>query len=193
MPASPSPILEIEQKFRVESHAEIVDRLLELKAVKRDHRVEHDTYFAHPVRCFAETDEAFRIRSVNESHVVTYKGPRSGGLVKTRREIEFPVGDHDTPRKTIIELLESLGFATVADVCKNRTTYELIRSAENRVAITLDEIVGLPPHIEIEVVSSDKERAETIVRQTAADLRLCDGQLELKSYLELCLKLAGKF
>ena len=51
---------------------------------------QEDTYFSHPARDFAVTNEAFRIRRLGDENRITYKGPRRSGPTKTREEIEIP-------------------------------------------------------------------------------------------------------
>lgn len=55
---------EVEKKFPVDDLNEVVAKLEELSATFSEPVVQVDRYFAHPVRDFASTDEALRIRSV---------------------------------------------------------------------------------------------------------------------------------
>ena len=190
--ATTGDLLEVEQKFRVEDFDEIKARLRELGAQKTSQRVEHDTYLAHPVRSFADTDEAFRIRSVDDNHVLTYKGPRSGGPVKTRREIEMSVGDCGASRETIVAMFRALSFEPVADVHKTRETYKLTVDGDE-ITVTMDDVSGIDPHVEVEVVSTNRAHAEDLVKRAATSLNLSAEMLENRSYLELWLERAPKF
>lgn len=181
--------LEIEQKFRVPSLDVVKHRLIALGAVQVSQESEWDTYLAHPVRNFAETDEALRIRSVGDGsllHKLTYKGPRSAGEVKIRREIEFPAGGPTTARDEIQSFFESLGFAVVADVRKQRTSFELPYQRAT-VTVTLDQVDQLPPHVEVEVVSDDEASAVLAVQSVASLLELEQTATEKRSYLEMVI------
>ena len=52
---------EVELKFPLESHEPVVQKLAELKAEPASTVEQQDTYFNHPSRDFAQTDEAVRI------------------------------------------------------------------------------------------------------------------------------------
>ncbi len=77
--------LEVEQKYRVVHPAELRSRLVALGAKFAPAVRQVDAYFNHPARDFAQTDEAFRIRSIGDENYLTYKGPKLDRTVKTRR------------------------------------------------------------------------------------------------------------
>lgn len=181
--------LEIEQKFVVGSFDAVRLRLTELRAAEQGTSRERDTYFRHPVRDFAVTDEAFRLRTATDDagrqrHAFTYKGPRSAGSVKTRSEIEFPVGDDATSRDEIVALVEALSFEPVADVDKTRVAFQLEFDG-HPVHVTLDNVAGLPNHVEVEILSTDQDRGEKVVQVVAKKLELTTP--EPRSYLEMTL------
>ena len=76
--------LEIEQKFRVASHAPIEAALAGLGVALSAPLTQVDCYYAHPQRDFAVTDEAFRIRAVGAENYLTYKGPKLDATTKSR-------------------------------------------------------------------------------------------------------------
>ena len=68
---------EVEQKFPLSGGVdEFVGRLRELGAREHAEIQQSDRYFNHPVRDFAVTDEALRIRSVGDQNWLTWKGPK---------------------------------------------------------------------------------------------------------------------
>ena len=69
-------IFEVEQKFEVLKVDVLEQALLAMGAVIEDPVVQVDRYFTHPSRDFANTDEAFRIRSEGDENFITYKGPK---------------------------------------------------------------------------------------------------------------------
>jgi adenylate cyclase class 2 len=68
--------IEVEAKAYAEDLNTLEKELIE-KGAKFISRVEQkDTYFNHPNRDFAETDEALRIREADGKTFFTYKGPK---------------------------------------------------------------------------------------------------------------------
>src|SRR5262245_49585825 len=82
---------EVEQKHRVDDPDALIQTLATRGAALGPAIEQADTYFAHPSRDFAKTDEALRIRMVAGDGVVTFKGPKLDATTKTRREIELPI------------------------------------------------------------------------------------------------------
>jgi adenylate cyclase class 2 len=177
--------LEVEQKFRVSDHADIITRLAQLGATSHEQFEQRDTYYAHPARNFAATDEALRIRRVGEQSFITYKGPKLDATTKTRREIELPIAFPEQ----FGELLAALGFSPVADVVKLRRVMR-IEQSRFTVEVALDKINGLGNFVELEVTAEtaglDAARAQ--IAQLAGELGLTDN--ERRSYLELLLAAA---
>jgi len=175
-------MIEFELKFRRPSD-DRVKRILDACRHVRDES-QRDVYFQHPCRDFRQTDEAFRWRSIGDRHWITYKGPKRGGHVKARQEIEVPLATPSADR--FRSLIEALGFRPVAVVAKRRAVYQL---AENdRVHVVLDDVEELGPFMEIEIVGEEAESdaAGRELHRLAADWGLEDP--EFRSYLELLLE-----
>src|SRR5688572_7787302 len=111
---------EVEQKFRVAGFADVERSLRDMSAQIGPACEQSDCYYAHPVRDFGVTDEAFRLRSTGEVNCVTYKGPRVDSTTKTRRELELPLPGGAEYRAKFAAMLELLGFRRVAEVRKMR-------------------------------------------------------------------------
>ncbi len=148
--AESQKLFEVESKFRVADVETMIGRLLELGASCQDNEEHTDEYLSHPVRDFRKTDEAFRIRSVNFRHMLTYKGPKSGNTAKMRREIELAFSE-EVGIQEIRELLEQLSFRSVAVVEKRRQCYRIPRPAW-KVTAAVDEVKGLGTFLELEIV-----------------------------------------
>lgn len=146
-----------------------------------------DRYFNHPSRDFEQTDEAFRIRSVEGANFATYKGPVVDQQTKTRREIEVPLGDGSATAEQFAEILTALGFREVRAVRKHRIPYHLERDGR-RYEITLDEVQGLGTFAEIETLVEEKDREEAKGEILALAERLGLSSPERKSYLCLLLE-----
>src|SRR5881398_500960 len=116
-------MLEIEMKFPVAEFAPIQERLQRLRARADEAVEEAEHYFNAPDRDFARTDEAFRLRRVGESNILTYKGTKMPGVAKSRVEIEVPLADGSTPAEKLELLVKCLGYRPVAIVRKRRRIY----------------------------------------------------------------------
>lgn len=181
-------MLEVELKHPVADLDAVRRRLTELSAESRPTVEQTDTYYNHPSRDFAVTDEALRIRTMGGVAVITYKGPKQGGAAKTRLEREVPLAGGTAA--SWAEVLTLLGFRAVASVSKQRTSYSLMHG-EREVEVTLDEVVGLGGFVEVEsfVGESDRSSAEASVIAVAELLHLSDP--EPRSYLEMLLEKKG--
>ncbi|MFB6198861.1 MAG: class IV adenylate cyclase [Halobacteriaceae archaeon] len=145
------------------SHGHVRDTLTSKGAMHKGTTAQRDVYLNSPLRDFAETDEALRIRSSasidseeyerelatiideaiapSDSSRLTYKGPLVDEQSKTRKELETEIGSG----ADAIELFEHLGFERAAEVRKLRDRYEL-RGYE----VLLDDVVGLGQFVEVE-------------------------------------------
>ncbi len=179
---------EVEAKYRLpEDLYSRVERSVQEGKWKLLYEVEeHDVYFAHPCRNFAETDEALRIRveKMGDSSrtVLTYKGPRVGIESKTREEINVEVDD---PEKCT-RVLERLGFRRVIEIVKKRKVF-----SRDNLTLTLDDVKDLGKFVEIECITSSQDLVEECVKsikKVAEELGLDDSLYERKTYLELILE-----
>ena len=175
-------MIEVEVKAKINSFSEMEEKLKSLGAVKSKHEFQEDIYFNSPVVDFAETDEALRIRTTKENEktniFITYKGPKIDKESKTRKEIEITI---DNSAKCS-DIFEELGFVKVRSVRKNRQYYRF----EN-FEISLDDVEGLNPYMEIEVALEDTEdysEAQKSIFDLFEKLGITDG-FERTSYLEL--------
>ncbi|NJD99185.1 class IV adenylate cyclase [Thermococcus sp. LS1] len=175
-------MIEIEVKGYADD--EVFERVREnFKLIRREYH--EDTYFQHPCRDFAETDEALRIRirrfNGHFEAFMTYKGPKIDTNSKTRKEIEVPLSDPDKHT----EILESLGFKEVLTIEKTREKYYV----DKGIVIALDEVEGLGKFIEIEALAESEDVVEETVRILRGILTsLGVKKFERRSYLELMLE-----
>jgi len=180
---------------RVEVEAKIVlpscdtlrtveERLQGLGAVYEGNVIEEDTYYQHPCRDFAETDEALRIRRVDGRYELTYKGPKrviAGSKAREEITIQLP-GASQAAR-----LLEALGFRPVAVVRKHRAYYRL-----GDIAVSLDEVEELGCFLEAEYRGKGgPEEAARAIREALERLGIAGYESTTKSYLELILEARG--
>lgn len=170
--------VEVEVKARVDDLDSVREALVELGATPAGEGHQSDTYFDHPSRSFADTDEALRVRETDEGVELTYKGPKIDEATKTRDELNLGVDDAQGARR----LLESLGFQPAGRVAKDRELLEL-----DGLTLALDRVEGLGAFVEIEqVVEEDVDAAREEVLALADELGLDDR--ERRSYLELLLE-----
>ena len=178
---------EVEQKFPVDQLTSIEAALAKLEVPISEERIEVDLYFNHPGRDFAQTDEALRIRQVEDRCRITYKGPKIDPTTKTRREIdlELPSGS-----KTFSEwnlLLDALGFRPAGEVRKIRRKAWVDWEGE-KIEVSLDRVDPLGSFVELELIVADEndlEPAKARLASLAKHLNL--KQSERRSYLGLLL------
>ena len=135
---------------------------------------------------FAKSDEALRIRTTKENDntniFITYKGPKIDSKSKTREEIEIGIENSEKCSK----IFQHLGFTKVRAVKKNRQYYNY-----KNFEISLDDIEGLDPYMEIEIAledGSDYSEAQEKIFDLFKELGINEG-FERTSYLELLEKL----
>lgn len=182
---------EVELKFPLADTGLLVERLTALAARFRDPIEQVDRYFAHPVRNFAKTDEALRLRLVGDTVAVTWKGPRVDAATKIRREIELgvlpcgPAGPATIAAWT--ELLEALGFQQVLEVAKTRRPARVLWHG-SEVEVAIDSVAELGSFAEFEMIAREGEvpLARDCVESLAREVGL--EQPEPASYLELLLR-----
>lgn len=171
-------MIEVEVKARIDSFEEMEKRLKDLGAVKTKDEFQEDIYFASPIVDFAETDEALRIRTTNNDTFITYKGPKLNEKAKTRKEVEITI---ESAAKAS-DIFTEIGFTPARTVRKSRQYYRY----EN-FEISLDDVEGLPPYMEIEIALSDSEdytEAQNRIFKLFEKLGITDG-FERTSYMEL--------
>ena len=175
-------MIEVEVKAKINSFKQIEEKLKEIGAVKTKVELQEDIYFNSPVVDFAKTDEALRIRTTrqdgNENIFITYKGPKIDAKSKTRKEIEMGIDDS----VKCSDIFEAIGFEKVRAVRKNRQYF-----AYENFEISLDDIEGLEPYMEIEIALEDGEDyndAQDSIFEMFEKLGITDG-FERTSYLEL--------
>jgi adenylate cyclase class 2 len=176
----------VERKFRLTDPTGFVKRAMAVGADFEPPVKQTDQYFNHPSRDFADTDEALRVRAVNQQCWLTYKGPKVDAETKTRREIELPLADSVKEPDPIDEILVALGFRPVAQVQKMRRSARLMRG-DFSFAVELDEVRHLGSFVEIETIAHEDnlETARSQLAQLVEELELREELRE--SYLELLL------
>lgn len=173
----------IEVEVKGYADGKVIERVRERFDLLR-RELHEDTYYQHPCRDFAETDEALRIRvkrfNGHFEAVLTYKGPKIDERSKTRREIEVTIDDPDRYE----ELLKALGFREVLTVRKVREKY-FVRKG---VMVVLDDVEELGTFIEAETLVEEGQDVESAVKELVELLKsLGVERFERRSYLELLL------
>jgi len=171
-------MIEVEVKAQAHSLRDVEKKLRQMGALKMADVVEEDTYYSHPKRNFALTDEALRIRMCAGRATITYKGPKLDARSKSREEINIEVLDVKEARL----MLERLGFSNVAVVRKKRRIFHLWK-----FELCLDRVECVGEYVEIEA-RVPKNRYRTMLNSAISLLeKLHLGKTERKSYLELLL------
>ena len=171
-------MIEVEVKAKIDDFKEMEEKLENIGAVKSKTEFQEDIYFASPIVDFAQTDEALRIRTTNNNTFITYKGPKLNDKAKTRKEVEMTIENSEKAT----DIFTEIGFREVRTVRKNRQYY----TYEN-FEISLDDVEGLSPYMEIEIALDDSEdysQAQDEIFKLFEKLGITDG-FERTSYLEL--------
>jgi adenylate cyclase class 2 len=182
---------EVEQKYFVSDLPRLEQSLEKVGFRYVRTEVHCDTYFRHPCRDLRTTDEAFRLRRVDDNACVTYKGPRLSGTVKSRPEIELGIvaGEQEQWRS----MLSHLGFEPLPDVRKTRRIFLTEeRTVDRSYAVMLDAVETLGNFAEIESIVHDLSEMEQ-VRTEIEQLGACLGLTEIQpqSYLSQVLSKLG--
>jgi adenylate cyclase class 2 len=168
--------LEIEAKMRIEDLPALETKLRELRAPFEGEIFERNTYFDTPGADLRRADRGLRMRI--EQHegateplvILTHKGPRAHGPLKTRQETELTVADASGARA----LLEALGYEAALTFEKRRKTWRI-----EACLVQIDVLPRLGRFVEIEGPS---DRAVFAVRER---LDLADAPLISTSYIGL--------
>ena len=167
---------EIEAKMSVESFDAVRARLREVGAAPAGSHFEVNTFFDTAERGLLSRGEGLRLRlnrdvaTARETYVVTYKGRRLPGPLKSREEIEFDVA----PGAAATDLFERLGYRRTLSFEKRRETWEL-----GGCKVELDEVPRLGLFVEVE---GPDERTVLSVRDR---LGLSDRPIVNESYVAL--------
>ncbi len=174
-------MFEVEIKAYLDDITSVENRLKNLGATYRKTIQQVDIYFQHPIRNFAKTDEALRIRISDNKSYLTYKGPKIDTSSKTREELEIEIQDHSK----LLTLLRKIGFFPVIEVKKSRKCY-LFKD----IIISLDSVKCLGDFIELEIGVADKKSINDVKSRLLSllkQLKIPQEKLERRSYLELLL------
>jgi adenylate cyclase, class 2 len=175
---------EVEMKFPVAHSAVLEGKLTGLGATIAAPQTEVDTYFAHPARDFAKTDEALRIRRKGSTNFLTYKGPKIDAATKTRHEIDLPLPPGEETAAAWSGMLEALGFTAAGEVRKSRRKAHVPWQGRS-VEVSLDEVERLGTFVELELLAetADLDATRACIVALAGELGLKGS--ERRSYLEL--------
>jgi adenylate cyclase class 2 len=180
-----APMYEVELKFPLADPAAFRRRLVKSGARPGPTVDQSDLYFNHPLRDFAQTDEAFRVRMSDGRGFVTYKGPLVDSQTKTRREIEVPLAGNDAGDK-FSEILKLLGFRPVREVKKRRELYHLSWLGRD-FEVAIDDVADLGVFAEFETLADEGERAAATDAILALISQFQLSPPERRSYLSLLL------
>src|SRR4051812_38236355 len=170
--------IEIEAKMKVIEHGSLRSQLQQLGAIKVGEFVETNTFFDTEDRSLLAADRGLRIRqnrntaTGKEQFILTLKGPRLHGQLKSREETEVIVAD----ARTMTSVLEQLGFRVVLSFEKRRESWTL-----GGCHVELDDLPHLGTYIEIEGPGEEK------VMKVREQLGLSDRPLVKASYIALLM------
>lgn len=170
--------VEIEAKMAVADLDVVRVRLKELQAEPVGRMLETNAFFDTEDRSLLAADEGLRLRrNLNvdtnaDEHVITYKGPRQHGLLKSRDEVELTVASSDDAG----HLLERLGFVRMLSFEKRRESWRL-----GGCKVELDELPYLGSYVEVEGPD------ESTVLAVREQLGLSDRPIVRSSYVAMLM------
>src|SRR4051812_45455811 len=170
--------VEIEAKMKVPDHASPRAQLQQLGATKVGEFLEINTFFDTEDRSLLAADHGLRIRvkrdvkTNTEEFILTLKGPRLHGQLKSREETEVTVAN----ARDMTTILEQLGFRVVLSFEKRRESWTL-----GGCHVELDEVPHLGTYLEIEGPGEEK------VMKVREQLGLSDRPLVKASYIALLM------
>ncbi|HEX8323612.1 MAG TPA: class IV adenylate cyclase [Tepidisphaeraceae bacterium] len=156
--------VEIEAKMKVDSLEETVAKLKTVGGERIGDFEEVNSFFDSEDRSLLAADEGLRLRVAKnsdtqaEKYVLTFKGPRLHGKLKSREERELDVGN----AKDAERFLNALGFKKVLAFEKKRTKWKL-----GGCSIELDTLPHLGTFVEIE--GPDEETVLRVRTQLGLD------------------------
>jgi predicted adenylyl cyclase CyaB len=170
--------VEIEAKMRVVSLSAVKDRLVAAGAKLVGEFLERNTFFDTEDRTLLAADEGLRLRLNQDLNtgtkvcIMTFKGPRQHGQLKSREEIQTTVGSYTDA----CAIIERMGYGRILSFEKRRDTWSL-KGCE----IELDTLPRIGCFVEIE---GPKDEAILEVRDL---LKLSDRPLVRASYVALLM------
>ena len=144
--------VEIEAKMKVDSLDATVERLKSAGGERLGDYDEVNSFFDTEDRSLLAADEGLRLRSAKhldtktEKFILTFKGPRLHGKLKSREEREVTVGS----AKDAERFLGALGYKKVLSFEKKRTKWTI-----GGCTIELDTLPHLGTFVEIEGPDED--------------------------------------
>jgi adenylate cyclase class 2 len=167
--------IEIEAKMRLADMPGLLHRLNELDAQEVDTLEELNSFFDDADGKLKATDQGLRVRierrpDGSRTTVITHKGPRAHGKLKSRTETEVTV--HDA--RDAVSLLQALGYRLVLTFEKRRRRFEL-----DGCRVELDQLPHVGRFVEIEGPS------EADVLAVREKLNLATEPLIKASYIAL--------
>ncbi len=148
--------IEIEAKLRMTDPEAIKRKLKAHQGRFLKTGLEVNIFFDTPEKNLLRQDKGLRIRSVKNlgtgevSTVVTFKGPRAAGILKSRQENELGVDDLDAGCR----LFEALGYVQTIRFEKKRESWLL-----DDAKVELDTLPVLGSFLEVEAPSQESVMA----------------------------------
>jgi adenylate cyclase class 2 len=170
--------IEIEAKLSVPDLEIVRGRLRELNATPLGSVLETNTFFDSEDRSLLAKDEGLRLRKRVDietsatKFIITYKGARRHGMLKSRDEVECGVeNDRDA-----MMLLSRLGYLRVLSFEKRRESWKL-----GGCSVELDTVPHVGTFVEIEGPS------EAAILKVRDQLNLSERPLVKASYIALLM------
>ncbi len=170
--------IEIELKLRVDSHDGVRAKLEEVGAKRVGTVLETNHILDRPDSALRRQGCGFRVRVAADhasdvsTTTLTFKGPRTPGVMKSREEVETVAGDS----ANLLKILGRLGYVSVLTYQKLRESWSL-----DGCLVELDTPPILGHFVEIE------GDGEETIRSVQRKLGLGDASEEARSYVSMLI------
>jgi len=170
--------VEIEAKMRVASHDAVIAKLEAISATELGEFFETNSFYDTDDRSLLAADRGLRLRinhnvaEKKDQAILTFKGPRMHGKLKSREEVELELNDG----KDADAFLGALGYAKVISFEKRRRKWKL-----EGCTIELDLLPRLGTFVEIEGPSEAK------IMKVREMLGLADSPIIKTSYIAMLM------
>jgi adenylate cyclase class 2 len=131
-------------------------------------------FFDKPGDALQKDKQVFRLRTLGDKTLLTWKSKGSKTDVKLFDEVEFSLDDVEAAKRMLI----GLGFIIVEEDRKRRTSYK-----KGKISYEIEYREGIPPYLEVEA-HSKKELIEALkeLGYDLADTKPWSGSDVLRHY-----------
>lgn len=181
-------MIEVEIKLAVSNSSAMCEKLIDRGFYKSSELIEEDYYFDDSEDRIRTSDQAFRVRIINNlvnenrESCITFKGKKLDQISVTREELETKIEDPEMA----IKILKCIGFSVIPPIVrKHRCEYK-----KDDITVCIDHVENLGDFMEFEWLISEesrlsKEQALESLQRLIEELGLSMQNSTRNSYLSM--------